>query len=264
MPVGAREDSPQRPPRRRAEVTEPRPCTPAEPPPPPPRRVRAQPPAAGRGGRSFPPWAPFCSAENPQIKSGRERRAGELGRGEARPSWLRSWWRRRRPRSWWRQGWRWRRFAPARCEAERGPGKRRARGAGPPRRRREVSDRASAPPQRDGRTGQPGVPDPCGASIPPLGRGGGGRAEALRAILYEAPEPGLAARPGSSSPGLGLPPRPRPREPRLVLPLWEKGEGGGAGTARAGGGRSSWVCQTPAAAALGVGVGPPWLLLRRV
>lgn len=36
----------------------------------------------GTAGRSFPPWAPFCSAENPQIKSGRERRAkGKPGRG---------------------------------------------------------------------------------------------------------------------------------------------------------------------------------------
>uniref|UniRef100_A0A8C3PR01 Pre-mRNA-splicing regulator WTAP n=1 Tax=Calidris pygmaea TaxID=425635 RepID=A0A8C3PR01_9CHAR len=31
----------------------------------------------GAAGRSFPPWAPFCSAENPQIKSRRERRARE-------------------------------------------------------------------------------------------------------------------------------------------------------------------------------------------
>lgn len=122
--------------------------------------------------------------------------------------------------------------------------------------------RALRPSGTDG-PGSPGCRTPA-APLSLSSGAGGERAEALRAILYEAPEPGLAARPGSSSPGLGLPPRPRPREPRLVLPLWEKSEGGGAGTARAGGGRSSWVCQTPAAAALGVGAGPPRLLLRRV
>lgn len=147
-----------------------------------------------------------------------------------RRSWPWSW---RRRRSWWR------RFAPARCEEERGPGKRRARGAGPPRRGREVSGRASAPPRRGGRTDRPGSlrsrdTEPQRRPHPsPRAQGGG--AEALRAILFEAPKPGLAARPGSSSPCLGLPPRPRPRELRLSLSLCERSEGGRAGTAWAGG-----------------------------